>query len=58
MKINQALVPFKPVTITFETQEELKNFVDYVGEVHESESGVPFLVWDELHDIAYGLTLC
>jgi hypothetical protein len=53
MKIDQDLCTFKPITLTFETHAELKQFVDEVGST-TSDKIIPYIVWNELYKKLYG----
>jgi hypothetical protein len=44
---------FHPVTITFETLEELTHFVDVIGKM-KGGIPVPFNTWNRLADITRG----
>lgn len=56
MKVKQSKKPgaIYPVSLVFETQEELLKFVDKVGNHNSADVGLPFRFWNELDDIASG----
>lgn len=53
MKVERDLTTFKPVSLVFETHQELKEFVDAVGATR-ADAVLSYEVWNKLHEIVYG----